>query len=131
MINLVQDSSVALVKAWKNIVEENGGIADIKIDSYVRSFSGDVIARACFGGNYSKGEEIFLRLSALQEAASKKMLVAGIPGLRYTSQRLVSHTRYFSVKTTNTFNGTTNALLYNFVLIIYCWNITLFYYSDL
>ncbi|KAL8531336.1 hypothetical protein ACS0TY_008095 [Phlomoides rotata] len=84
MINLVQDSSVALVESWKSVVEgSKGGLADIKIDPYVRSFSGDVIARACFGGNYSKGEEIFLRLSALQEAASKKMLMAGIPGLRH------------------------------------------------
>ncbi|KAK6163902.1 hypothetical protein DH2020_000766 [Rehmannia glutinosa] len=83
MINLIQDSTMALVNSWKKIVEAEGGLADIKIDQYMRSFSGDVISRACFGSNYSKGEEIFLRLRALQEAASKKLLATGIPGLRH------------------------------------------------
>lgn len=83
MINLIQDSTIALLNSWKNIVEAEGGLADIKIDQYMRSFSGDVISRACFGSNYSKGEEIFLRLRALQEAASKKILATGIPGMRY------------------------------------------------
>ncbi|KAL0419363.1 UNVERIFIED_CONTAM: cytochrome [Sesamum radiatum] len=49
----------------------------------MRSFSGDVISKACFGSNYSKGEEIFFKLRALQEAASKRVLATGIPGMRH------------------------------------------------
>ncbi|KAL0435158.1 UNVERIFIED_CONTAM: cytochrome [Sesamum radiatum] len=83
MINLIQDSTITLLKSWRNIVEKEGGLADINIDRYMRSFSGDVISGACFGSNYSKGEEIFLKLRALQEATSKKALAVGIPGIRH------------------------------------------------
>ncbi|XP_022847102.1 cytochrome P450 714C2-like [Olea europaea var. sylvestris] len=83
MITLVQDSTITLLNSWNKIVEAEGGQADIIIDKHMRNFSGDVISRACFGSNYSKGEEIFLRLRALQEAASKKVLATGIPGMRH------------------------------------------------
>ncbi|KAL1558742.1 cytochrome P450 714C2-like protein [Salvia divinorum] len=82
MINLIQDSTISLCESWKRQVEEAGGIAEIKIDEYVRSFSGDVISRACFGSNYSKGEEIFLKLRALQEVSSKKLFATGT-GMRH------------------------------------------------
>ncbi|KAL0435161.1 UNVERIFIED_CONTAM: cytochrome [Sesamum radiatum] len=83
MISLIQDSTITLLDSWRHIVEREGGLADINIDKYMRTFSGDVISRACFGSNYSKGEEIFLKLRALQEAASKKVLATGIPGMRH------------------------------------------------
>ncbi|KAH6757757.1 hypothetical protein C2S52_023322 [Perilla frutescens var. hirtella] len=83
MVSLIQDSTITLLETWKSIVEAGGGFADIKIDQHMRSFSGDVISRACFGSNYSKGEEIFLKLRALQESASKKTLVIGVPGIRH------------------------------------------------
>lgn len=83
MYNLITESTVTLLNSWKSIIDAEGGTADIKIDEHMRSFSGDVISRACFGSNFSKGEEIFLRLRALQEAASRKALTTGIPGMRY------------------------------------------------
>lgn len=84
MVSLIEESTMNLLNSWKGIIDEaEDGIADIKIDKYMRSFSGDVISRACFGSNYSKGEEIFLKLRALQEAESKRALVTGIPGIRY------------------------------------------------
>ncbi|RVX22968.1 Cytochrome P450 714C2 [Vitis vinifera] len=61
-------------KVKKSRIDTEGGLADIKIDEYMRSFSGDVISRACFGSNYSKGEQIFLRLRALQEAVQERHL---------------------------------------------------------
>ncbi|XP_055832205.1 cytochrome P450 714C2-like [Solanum dulcamara] len=83
MINLMQDSALTLLSSWNNQIEAQGGIADIKIDQDMRRFSGDVISKACFGSNFSKGEEIFYKLRALQEASSKKVLSSGIPGIRY------------------------------------------------
>ncbi|KAL1547246.1 cytochrome P450 714C2-like protein [Salvia divinorum] len=82
MIGLIQDSSVSLCESWTRLVGEGGGIAEIKIDEYMRSFSGDVISRACFGSNFSKGEEIFLKLRALQEVTSKKVFATGT-GMRH------------------------------------------------
>ncbi|CAK9142342.1 unnamed protein product [Ilex paraguariensis] len=83
MMNLITESTITMINSWKSIVDSQGGIADIKIDQHMRSFSGDVISRACFGSNYTKGEEIFNKLRALQEASSKRVLSTGIPGMRY------------------------------------------------
>ncbi|KAL6967863.1 hypothetical protein U1Q18_033673 [Sarracenia purpurea var. burkii] len=83
MTSLVTESAVTMVNSWKSKIEREGGTAEIKIDQDMRSFSGDVISRACFGSNYSKGEEIFKRLGALQEALSKKVMSSGIPGTRH------------------------------------------------
>ncbi|OAY23989.1 cytochrome P450 714C2 [Manihot esculenta] len=84
MVNLITESAISLVNSWKSIIERDGGMADIKIDEGLISFSADVISRACFGSNYSKGEKIFLKLMDLQKAVSNKGLAAfGIPGTRY------------------------------------------------
>nr|WIL07239.1 cytochrome P450 family 714 subfamily E polypeptide 2 [Ipomoea batatas]GMD25242.1 cytochrome P450 714C2-like [Ipomoea batatas] len=83
MIHIVQESTKTLIDSWKSRIESGGGtVADINIDPDMRSFSGDVISKACFGSNFPKGEEIFSKLRALQEAASKTSL-AIIPGMRY------------------------------------------------
>ncbi|KAG8475030.1 hypothetical protein CXB51_031808 [Gossypium anomalum] len=57
------------------------GILEIIVDEDLRSLSADIISRACFGSNYSKGEEIFSKLKALQMAMAKTYI--GIPGMRY------------------------------------------------
>jgi len=83
MMKLITESTQTLLNSWNGKIEAEGGLAEIKIDQDMRSFSGDVISRACFGSNYSKGKEIFHKLRALQEAASKKVLSTGIPGMRH------------------------------------------------
>ncbi|KAK4775903.1 hypothetical protein SAY87_023864 [Trapa incisa] len=84
MVGLVNESTKTLVKSWKSHVEaSSSGAAEINIDEHMRSFSGDVISRACFGSSYAKGEEIFVKLRALQEVMSKMVLSIGIPGMRY------------------------------------------------
>ena len=80
-MKIMVDSSMTVVNSWR--VESEGRVANVNIDEYMRSFSGDVISRACFGSNYSEGEEIFLKLRALQEHMSKKILSGGIPGMRF------------------------------------------------
>ncbi|KAK6228376.1 hypothetical protein QUC31_006259 [Theobroma cacao] len=83
MTTLMADCSVMVVNQWKSKIDGEGGIADIKVDDYLRRFTRDVISRACFGSNYSQGEEIFFKIRALQEAMSKKVLSNGFPGMRY------------------------------------------------
>ena len=82
-MHLITESTITVVDSWKSLIETQGGTADIKIDEYMRSFSGDVISRACFGSNYSEGEEIFVKLRTLQGAMSKKSFSTGVPGMRY------------------------------------------------
>lgn len=84
MTKSMLEASTTLLDSWNNIIDNSkGGVADINIDEHLRSFAGDVISRACFGSNYDKGEEIFLRLRVLIEASAKKMVAIGLPGLRY------------------------------------------------
>ncbi|KAI3468370.1 hypothetical protein Pfo_025033 [Paulownia fortunei] len=84
MISIITESALALVNSWKHKVETHeGGILDIAVVDYLKGFAGEIISRACFGSSYSKGEEIFLKLGALQDVLSKKTLSASIPGLRY------------------------------------------------
>ncbi|XVE74147.1 hypothetical protein DITRI_Ditri11bG0175600 [Diplodiscus trichospermus] len=81
MVSLMVDATTSLLKSWESRVEREGGISEIIVDEDLRSLSADIISRACFGSNYSKGEEIFSKLIALQMAMSKAKV--GIPGMRY------------------------------------------------
>ncbi|KAL0007455.1 hypothetical protein SO802_008957 [Lithocarpus litseifolius] len=82
MINLINESAIPLISSWSTMIEKEGGIAAIKIDEGLRNFSGDIIARACFGSNYLRGQEIFFKLRELKEVLSKKAFSIGIPGMR-------------------------------------------------
>nr|CAB3462891.1 unnamed protein product [Digitaria exilis] len=63
---------VPLLQAWENILDGAGGSKEIYVDGYLRNFSADVIARACFGSSFTKGEDIFCKLRQLQKAISQQ-----------------------------------------------------------
>ncbi|XP_015865935.3 cytochrome P450 714C2 [Ziziphus jujuba] len=88
MMNLITECAIIMVNSWNSIIETEGGTADIKIDNHMRSFSGDVISRACFGSNFSKGEEIFHKIRSLQKLMSKKGFSFGIPGSSYLPTKI-------------------------------------------
>ncbi|KAB2052221.1 hypothetical protein ES319_A12G105000v1 [Gossypium barbadense] len=81
MVNLMVDATISMLKSWESRVEWEKGILEIIVDEDLRSLSADIISRACFGSNYSKGEEIFSKLKALQMDMAKTYI--GIPGMRY------------------------------------------------
>ncbi|GMY22990.1 cytochrome P450 714C2-like [Fagus crenata] len=81
MVNLMVDSTTLMLRSWESRIENEVGIANIKIDEDLRSLSADIISRACFGSNYSQGEEIFLKLNTLQRIMSKGNV--GVPGFRF------------------------------------------------
>ena len=72
MVKLMVDSTTSMLRSWESRIENEGGIADIKINDDLRSLSSDIISRACFGSNYSQGEEIFLKL--FKESCPREML---------------------------------------------------------
>lgn len=82
MIDIITESSLGLVNSWNQKFECQGDIVEFKVDEDMKRFSGDIISKACFGSSYSKGQEIFVKLGALQEIMAKKTLSMGIPGLR-------------------------------------------------
>ena len=57
MVNLMVDST-SMLRSWESRIENEGGIAEIEIIEDFRSLFTDIISRACFGSNYSQGEEI-------------------------------------------------------------------------
>lgn len=81
MMNLMVESTNATIRSWERRIENEGGIADITIDKDLISLTADVISKACFGSDYSQGEEIFSKLRTLADVLSKRPL--GIPGLRF------------------------------------------------
>ncbi|XP_052200282.1 cytochrome P450 714C2-like [Diospyros lotus] len=83
MTNLIWESTMMLLDSWNSRIEEEGGVADIYIDQDLLEISGDVIARACFGSNYSNGKQIFSKLNILKEAMSRRIFSIGLPGMSY------------------------------------------------
>ncbi|KAI4347740.1 hypothetical protein L6164_008523 [Bauhinia variegata] len=82
MVNVIVDSTNIMLRSWETRLESEGGtVSEMKIDEDLRSLSADIIARACFGSNYTEGKEIFTKLRDLQKVISK--ITAGIPGFRY------------------------------------------------
>ncbi|XP_057799317.1 cytochrome P450 714C2-like isoform X2 [Salvia miltiorrhiza] len=89
MMSIITESAHTVVNTWKQEIEANdgGGALDVAVDGYMKRFSGEIISRACFGSNYTKGQDIFTNLLALQELVSKKTLFVGLPGLRHVPTR--------------------------------------------
>lgn len=81
MIGLTVDATVPLLEDWESMLDNAGGSKDIYVDDYSRNFSADVIARACFGSNFMKGEEIFCKLRQLQKAISQQDVFVGLSAL--------------------------------------------------
>ncbi|KAM3293259.1 hypothetical protein ACQJBY_036686 [Aegilops geniculata] len=78
MIELIGEASVPLLEAWESMLDDAGGSREIDVDGYLRNFSADVIARACFGSDFTTGEEIFYKLRQLQKAISQQDTLVGL-----------------------------------------------------
>lgn len=84
MVELMVDAAQPLLRSWEGkVAAAPGGVAEVDVDDDIRSFSFDVISRACFGGDYSRGREIFLRLRALSGLMSETSVIFTIPSLRH------------------------------------------------
>ncbi|KAL6906013.1 hypothetical protein ACP4OV_003614 [Aristida adscensionis] len=78
MIGLIADTTVPLLQAWENMLDSTGGSREIFVDGYLRNFSADVIAQACFGSSFAKGKDIFCKLRQLQKAISQQDIFVGL-----------------------------------------------------
>ncbi|KAJ6971962.1 hypothetical protein NC653_032498 [Populus alba x Populus x berolinensis] len=67
MVSLMVDSTTTMVRSWESRIEGDRGMAEINIDLEFRSLSADIISRACFGSNYTKGKEILSKLRTRQD----------------------------------------------------------------
>lgn len=69
MVGLMVESAESLAEKWE-AQAAGGKMVEIKAEDDLRSFSGDVISKACFGSSYLKGRQIFSKLRTLQKAMS-------------------------------------------------------------
>uniref|UniRef100_A0A0E0G9D3 Cytochrome P450 n=1 Tax=Oryza nivara TaxID=4536 RepID=A0A0E0G9D3_ORYNI len=85
MVQLMVDAAQPLIASWESRIDAAGGAAaaEVVVDGDLRSFSFDVISRACFGSDYSRGREIFLRLRELSGLMSETSVIFSIPSLRH------------------------------------------------
>ncbi|CAD6258607.1 unnamed protein product [Miscanthus lutarioriparius] len=81
MIGLIVDATVPLLQSWENMLNSTGGSQKIYVDGYLRNFSADVIARACFGSNFIEGKDIFCKLRQLQKLISQQDTFVGLSAL--------------------------------------------------
>ncbi|OEL13784.1 Cytochrome P450 714C3 [Dichanthelium oligosanthes] len=81
MIGLIVDATVPLLQAWENVLDGTGDSKEIYVDGYLRNFSADVIARACFGSSFTQGKDIFCKLRQLQKAISQQDTFVGFSAL--------------------------------------------------
>ncbi|CAB4299787.1 unnamed protein product [Prunus armeniaca] len=80
MVDLIVDSTTSILRRWEDEIDSKGGIAEIKVDKYLRNLAADIISRACFNNRYDQVEEIFNKLRALQKVLTKGIM--SLPGLR-------------------------------------------------
>ncbi|XP_028793575.1 cytochrome P450 714C2-like [Neltuma alba] len=79
MVDFMEESTKTMIKKWERIIEENGGeMAEIVIDNDMKELTGDIISKVCFGGSYDIGNQIFSKLTALQNALAKPTVVIGL-----------------------------------------------------
>ncbi|KAK3135257.1 hypothetical protein QOZ80_5BG0416720 [Eleusine coracana subsp. coracana] len=86
MVSLMVDAAQPLLRSWdaRVLASSAAGAAEFEVDDDIRSFSFDVISRACFGGDHARGREIFLRLRALSGLMSEtSSVIFTIPSLRH------------------------------------------------
>lgn len=74
------DSTTSMLRSWEDEIDSKGGIAEIKVDKYLRNLAADIISRACFNNRYDQVEDIFNKLRALQKVLTKGIM--SLPGLR-------------------------------------------------
>ncbi|XP_009600679.1 cytochrome P450 714A1-like [Nicotiana tomentosiformis] len=88
MVSLMLQSAELLTRKWdENIEAEGSKLVEISVGEDLRSFSADVISRACFGSSYFKGKKIFSKLRTLQKIISNQSVLFGSPALGFLPSR--------------------------------------------
>jgi hypothetical protein len=83
MVNKIIESATTLTDVWKNLLQNEGGKAEIMVHSHLKIFSAKIISRVSFGNSYAKGEVVHPKFCLLQTAISKSDLFTAIPGSRF------------------------------------------------
>ncbi|XP_074356345.1 cytochrome P450 714C2-like [Apium graveolens] len=83
MLSIVLDSGNTLVESWEKMVETEGGIADIKVDEYVKNFTSSSFSNVMFGRYDVAHKGLFLKFRDLMEASGSPTVLDGRPFYRF------------------------------------------------
>ncbi|XP_061988862.1 cytochrome P450 714A1-like [Rosa rugosa] len=86
MVGLMLESTMKIMKEWESRIQEVGedsNVLDMSIDKDLKTLSRDIISRACFSSSYAQGNQIFEKISLMQEALSKPSLLFGFLNFRF------------------------------------------------
>ncbi|KAI9108116.1 hypothetical protein K1719_020989 [Acacia pycnantha] len=83
MVDFMEESTREIMRKWERIIEESGGkTAEIVIDNEMKEITADIISKACFGGSYALGNQIFAKITALTNLLAKPSVLFGFLYLR-------------------------------------------------
>ncbi|XP_074333722.1 cytochrome P450 714C2-like [Apium graveolens] len=82
MLSIVLESGNTLVKSWAKLVENESGIADIRIDDYVKTFTSSTFSNIMFGRYESTEEVLFSKCRDLMEVSGSPTIIDGRPFYR-------------------------------------------------
>ncbi|KAK9757741.1 hypothetical protein RND81_01G183200 [Saponaria officinalis] len=82
MFEMMAEATTSMLNSWEENIKSNGGVVEITVHEDLRNLSQDIISKAAFGSNYSKGKHIFEKMRNLQMLMAKTVHV-GVPGSRY------------------------------------------------
>uniref|UniRef100_A0A166DE79 Cytochrome P450 n=1 Tax=Daucus carota subsp. sativus TaxID=79200 RepID=A0A166DE79_DAUCS len=83
MVGIAVESGKTLVKAWEKVIETEGGIADIKVDDDVKTFTSSIFSMIMFGRYEAAEKVLFSKCRDLMEVSGSPTVVDGRPFHRF------------------------------------------------
>lgn len=82
MFSVVLESGNTLVKSWEKLVDTENGIAEIRIDDYVKTFTSSIFSNVMFGRYEAAEKVLFSKCRDLMEVSGSPTVVDGRPFYR-------------------------------------------------
>ncbi|WOG84973.1 hypothetical protein DCAR_0104159 [Daucus carota subsp. sativus] len=83
MFSIVLESGNTLVKSWEHLVDTEDGIADMRVDDYVKTFTSSIISNVMFGKYEAAEKLLFSRCRDLMEVSGSPTVLDGYPFNRF------------------------------------------------
>ncbi|XP_017233410.1 cytochrome P450 714C2-like [Daucus carota subsp. sativus] len=83
MLSIMLESGNTLVKSWEKMVETGSGIADIRVDDYVKNFTSSIFSNVMFGRYDVAHKGLFSKCRDLMEASGSPTVLDGRPFYRF------------------------------------------------
>uniref|UniRef100_A0A166ILF7 Cytochrome P450 n=1 Tax=Daucus carota subsp. sativus TaxID=79200 RepID=A0A166ILF7_DAUCS len=83
MFSIVLESGNTLIRSWEQLVDTEGGIADIRVDDYVKTFTSSIISNVMFGKYEAAEKLLFSKCRDLMEVSGSPTVLDGYPFNRF------------------------------------------------